>query len=168
MQEVGTSQHRLCWDYAMPKHSLEYEFDVSISMHPARASVGRLTDDIKVRRELAMRAGKPTGCFTPAAEVEMQLFGGGIDGSFPVLLDFGYGNEVPVKRYDAILAFHDFELQEDGAITAWKSYGIGRGKNPQKADLDKLYKHSTKQTATRFPRGMTEATFADWKVSGNI
>jgi hypothetical protein len=94
--------------------------------------------DIEVRREQAMRAGKPVACCTPATEVEAQLFGGGIEGSFPVLLSFDYDNEVAVKRWDGILSYHDFELHEDGAITAWKSYGIGCGKRTSKADLDKL------------------------------
>jgi hypothetical protein len=61
-------------------------------------------------------------CCTPATEVEAQLFGGGIEGSFPVLLNFDCDNEVAGKRWDGILAYHDFELHEDGAITAWKSY----------------------------------------------
>jgi hypothetical protein len=106
-----------------------------------------------------MRAGKPSGCHTPATEVEAQLFGGGIEGSFPVLLEFGYDNEVPVKRLEGILAYHVFELHEDGSITAWKSYRIGRGKKFSKTDLDKLYTHSTEQTPTTFPQGATEATF---------
>jgi hypothetical protein len=55
MQEVGTSQHILYWEYAIPRHSLEYEFDVSISMHPARASVGRLTDIIPTLRFVESR-----------------------------------------------------------------------------------------------------------------
>jgi hypothetical protein len=54
--------------------------------------------DIKVRREQAMRAGQPVACCTPATEVQAQLFGGGIEGSFPVLLSFDYDNEVAVKK----------------------------------------------------------------------
>jgi hypothetical protein len=77
--------------------------------------------------------------FTPANEVEAQLFGGGIEGSFPVLLDFHYDNEVLVKLWEVNLAYHDFELHENGDIMARKSYGIGHGKRTSKADLDKLY-----------------------------
>ena len=52
--------------------------------------------DIKVRREQAMRAGKPHSCCTPASEVEAQLFGGGIEGSYPTLLEFDYSQEIAV------------------------------------------------------------------------
>jgi hypothetical protein len=112
-----------------------------------------------------MRAGKPVPCCTPATEVDAQLCGGGIDGYFPVLLTFDFENKVAVKRWDGILAYHDFEFREDGAITAWKSYGIGRGKRTSKADLDKLYEvgtmPSSENTTPTFAQGTTGATFAE-------
>jgi hypothetical protein len=44
--------------------------------------------NIKVRREHVMRAKNPEACYTPESEVQAQLFGGGIEGSYPVLLEF--------------------------------------------------------------------------------
>jgi hypothetical protein len=44
--------------------------------------------DIKVRREKAMRAGQQFAFNTPVSEVEAQLFNGGMEGSYPTLLEF--------------------------------------------------------------------------------
>jgi hypothetical protein len=84
-----------------------------------------------VHREHAMSAGKLATCI-PATEVEAQLFGGRIEGSFLTFLDFDYDNEIDLKRWDGISSYHDFELHEDGEIAAWKSWGSCRGKRPQR------------------------------------
>ena len=83
--------------------------------------------DIKVRREHAMRAAKPATCCTSETEVRAQLFGGGIDGSYPTLIEFDYCQEVSLDRWE-------------GISTAWRSYNIGPGKKFLKAYLDGLYK----------------------------
>ena len=101
--------------------------------------------DIKVQREQAMRAGKPHSCCTPASEVEAQLFGGGIEGSYPTLLEFDYSQEVAVDTWDGISVYHDFELHENGDITAWRSYQVGKGKRFEKSELDGKYKSGTSQ-----------------------
>jgi hypothetical protein len=54
-----------------------------------------------VHREHAMSAGKLATCI-PATEVEAQLFGGGIEGSFLTFLDFDNDNEIDLKRWDGI------------------------------------------------------------------
>jgi hypothetical protein len=104
--------------------------------------------DIKVRREHAMRAGKPFACNTPASEVEAQLFNGGIEGSYPTLLEFDYKDQVEVDTWEGISGYHDFELHENGDITAWRSYQVGKGKRFAKADLDAKYKHGSTQPST--------------------
>jgi hypothetical protein len=73
-----------------------------------------------------------------------------------------------------ILSFHDFELHENGDVTAWKSTGIGPGKRFTKAELDKKYVQKYEQSrelqalqqemqvteqGLRFPQGSTGATF---------
>jgi hypothetical protein len=89
--------------------------------------------DIKSRRESAMRAGEPTAC-TPDSEAQAQLHGGGIPGSYPVVLDFNHNSEVKVGSWEGILSFHDFELHENRDVTAWKSAGIGPGKKCGRKD----------------------------------
>jgi hypothetical protein len=64
-----------------------------------RASVGRQTDTTLTRRENTMRAGEPFACNTPASEVEAQLFNGGIEGSYPTLLEFDYKEEIVVDTH---------------------------------------------------------------------
>jgi hypothetical protein len=95
--------------------------------------------DIKSRRESAMRASEPTACVTPDSEAQAQLHSGGIPGSYPVVIDFNHTSEVKVGSWEGILSFHDFELHENGDVTAWKSTGIGPGKKFTKAELDKKY-----------------------------
>jgi hypothetical protein len=104
--------------------------------------------DIKVRREHAMRAGQPFACNTPAFEVEAQLFNGGMEGSYPTLLEFDYKKEVGVDMWEGISGYHDFELHVNGDITAWRSNQVGKGKPFAKADLATKFKHGTTQPST--------------------
>jgi hypothetical protein len=114
--------------------------------------------DIKARRESAMRAGEPAACVTPDAEAQAQLHSGGIPGSYPVVLDFEYHNQVKVGSWEGILSFHDFQLHKNGDVTAWKSYGIGPGKRFTKEFLDKKYTLVNDEPRL-FPQGPTGATF---------
>jgi hypothetical protein len=54
------------------------------------------------------------------SEVEAQLFNGGIEGSYPTLLEFDYKAEVKIDTWEGISGYHDFELHENGDITAWR------------------------------------------------
>jgi hypothetical protein len=92
-----------------------------------------------------MPAGKPFACNTSASEVEAQLFNGGIEGSYPTLLEFDYKEQVEVDMWEGISGYHDFKLHENGDITAWRSYQVGKGKRFAKADLDGKYKHGSTQ-----------------------
>ena len=86
--------------------------------------------DINCIRESAMRAGCPCDCMTP--DKEAQSFDGGIEGSFPVLLDFGYDEVTPMKKsWEGIQGYHNFEFLDNGGVRAWKSYKIGEGKGMQ-------------------------------------
>jgi hypothetical protein len=95
-----------------------------------------------------MRAGEPFACNTPASEVEAQLFNGGIEGSYLTLLEFDYKAEVEIDTWEGISGYHDFELHENGDITAWRSYQVRKGKRFAKADLDAKYKHGATQPST--------------------
>jgi hypothetical protein len=79
-------------------------------------------------------------------------------------LDFDYDDELKVDTWEGIQAFHDFEIHDNGDMTAWKSYGIGPGNRFDKTMLDKLYKkppqpNSGESTTQQFPQGSTGATF---------
>jgi hypothetical protein len=95
-----------------------------------------------------MRAGQLFACNTPASEVEAQLFNGGVEGSYPTLLEFNYKKGVEVDTWEIISRSHDFELHVNGEITAWRSYQVGKGKRFAKVDLDAKYKHGTTQPST--------------------
>jgi hypothetical protein len=127
---------------------------------------------VKVHRESAMRAGQPPRCATPAQEVQAQQFQNGIPGTYPGVLEFGYEFEMAVDTWKGISAFHDFELHENGDVTAWKAYGVGKGKRFLKAKLDKYYpsfippndpavanETTIDVTPLKFPQGATGARF---------
>jgi hypothetical protein len=95
-----------------------------------------------------MRAGQPFACNTPASEVEAQLLNGGIEWSYPTLLEFDYKKQVEVDTSEGISGYHNFEQHVNGDITAWRSYQVGKGKRFAKADLDAKYKHGATQPST--------------------
>ena len=65
-----------------------------------------------------MRAGESAACVTSDSEAQAQLHSGGVPDSYPVVLNFNYENEAKVGAWDGILSFHDFELHENGDVTA--------------------------------------------------
>jgi hypothetical protein len=64
------------------------------------------------------------------------------------LLEFDYKAEVKIDTWEGISGYHDFELHENGDITAWRSYQVDKGKRFARADLDAKYKHGTTQPST--------------------
>ena len=64
------------------------------------------------------------------------------------MLEFDYSQEVAVDTWDGISVYHDFELHENGDITAWRSYQVGKGKRFEKSELDGKYKSGTSQPST--------------------
>jgi hypothetical protein len=44
------------------------------------------------------------------------------------LLEFDYKAEVKIDTWEGISGYHDFELHENGDITAWRSYQVDKGK----------------------------------------
>jgi len=92
--------------------------------------------------------------------VEAQLCNGGVPGACPVLLEFDCDCQNKVGCWDGVLAHHDFELHEDGSITAWKSCGIGKGKTFSKEHLGKLQSGTKHGQDSPHPQGATGADFA--------
>jgi hypothetical protein len=93
-----------------------------------------------------MRAGEPAACFIPDSEAQAQLHSGGVPGSYSVVLNFHYENEANVGAWDGVLSYHDFELHENGDVTAWKSSQVGPSKRFSKEFLDKKYLKGNEQS----------------------
>jgi len=126
---------------------------------------GHMTEN-KGHRKNAMMAGCPPQCTTPAEEVLAQEYLGGYPGVHPFVLEFEYDEEMKLKKWDGISQYHDFQLNEDGSVTVWKSYKIGPGKTFSKEELDSLYESVGKQMdtddssgAASFPQTSTGAKY---------
>jgi hypothetical protein len=57
-----------------------------------------------------MRAGEPDTCIIPDSAAQAQLHSDGIPGSYPIVLDFDYENQLKVGSWEGIISFHDFRL----------------------------------------------------------
>jgi hypothetical protein len=73
-----------------------------------RSEIDGHNTNTKSRRESAMRASEPAVCVTPDAEAHSQLHSVGIAGSYPIVLDFDYDNEVEIGSWEGIQSFHNF------------------------------------------------------------
>ena len=112
---------------------------------------------VKALRELAMRAGLPSDCISPAKEVQAAQFNGGVKGTRSKVISFDYEAERKPQSMAGIGKYHDIKLYDNGDIRVWRTYGVGEGRLIKKAELDRLYPvdDATGERPTQGPTGVT-------------
>jgi hypothetical protein len=116
--------------------------------------------DIKSRRESTMRAGGPPWCVTPETEAQAQLHSDGIPGSYPVVLDFDYENQVESRALGRNSVVSRLSSTRERGRDSTEIIGNRSSKRFTKEELDKKYcrvnEESRELQGANFPQGEKE------------